>query len=129
MTPPGEFVNALVDSDHCRFVGDDLSPIGEESKAETREIARNWHHSSDSGPAEFGISPVKTLDFFLWAEHYSTRRTIGGICPGMPLIISNPEFVRSSRVELEIPSLRLSDYRFDPHGSDGTGVGFFWSVR
>jgi hypothetical protein len=153
VTPPGEFLlpdvgfcsaeTSYLRRIHCRtplrtpssiLITSDLSAttcraIGEESKAETQEIARNWHHHSDSGPAEFGISPVKTLDFFLWPQHYSTRRTISGICPGTPLIISHPEFVRSSRMELEISSLRLSDYRLRPYGSDGLGFSFFWPAR
>jgi hypothetical protein len=153
VTPSGEFLmpdvwfctaeTSYLRRIHCRMplrtpssilITSDLSAttcraIGEESRAETQEIARNWHHYSDSGPAEFGISPVKTVDFYLWAQHYSVRRTISGICPGTLLMISNPEFVRSRRMELEISSLRLSDYRLRPYGSEGDGVGFFWSVR
>jgi hypothetical protein len=45
--------------------------VGKESKAVTHEIARNWHHQSDPGLAEFGISPVKDLDLYLWAEQDS----------------------------------------------------------
>lgn len=110
---------------HCRMplrtpssilITSDLSAttcpaMGQESRAEAPEIARNWHQHSDPGPAEFGISPVKTLDLFLWAQHASTRQTISGICPGTPLVISSPELDRHTGTDLEINSLHLADYR------------------
>jgi hypothetical protein len=110
---------------HCRMplrtpssilITSDLSAttcpaMGQESRAEALEIARNWHQNSDSGPAEFGISPVKTLDLFLWAQHASRRQTISGICPGTPLILSSPELERRIGTDLEINSLHLADYR------------------
>jgi hypothetical protein len=92
-----------------------------ESRAGTGEIARNWHRSSDSGPAEFGISPVEKLDLYVWAQH---GQTISGICPGTPLIISNPEFVRRTRTELEFNDLRLADYRLPQVKFGSTGFGF-----
>ena len=99
--------------------------LGNESKAETQEIARDWTQSSESGPAEFGISPVKTLVMYLWARHVTTQQVkISGICPGTPLTISNPEFVRSARVELELNGLRLDEYRV-PQLRGSTGYGLF----
>jgi hypothetical protein len=93
-----------------------------ESRAGTREIARNWHRSSDSGPAEFGISPVEKLDLYVGAQH--AEQTISGICPGTPLIISSPEFVRHSRTELEFNDFRLADYRLPQVRFGTTGYGF-----
>lgn len=94
-----------------------------ESRAVTREIVRDWHQHSDSGPAEFGISPVKNFALYLWAQHDSARRTISGICPGTPLIISGPELVRRTGTELEINSVRLADYRLRPLSPGGYGFG------
>jgi hypothetical protein len=148
VTPRGEFLMSgvglcsaeasFVREIHCRsplrrpssmLITSDLSattcPTREgESRAETREIVRDWHHNSDSGPAEFGISPVKTFDLYMWAQNESTRRMVAGICPGTPLLISNPEFVRRIGTELEINSLRLADYRLRQFNPGGDGVVF-----
>jgi len=149
VTPRGEFLmsdvgfcsaeESFVREMHCRaplrtpssmLITSDLSattcPAREgESRAETREIARDWHQNSDSGPVEFGISPVKNFDVYLWARSRNgARPVVAGICPGTPLLISNPEFVRSIGTELEINSLRLADYRLHQFSTGGDGFGF-----
>jgi hypothetical protein len=99
-----------------------------ESRAETREIVRDWRQNSDSGPVEFGISPVKNFDVYLWARSRNgARPVVAGICPGTPLLISNPEFVRRIGTELEINSLRLADYRLRQFSAGGDG--FVFGVR
>ena len=123
---------------HCRaplrtpssmMITSDLSAntcwaMGGESRVEIRLIVKNWYQNSDSGPAELGISPVKNVDFHLWARNDNGARPIvAGICPGTPLVISNPELVRRFGTELEINSLHLADYRLRESDSGGTGFG------
>lgn len=151
VTPRGEFLmsdvgfcsadESFVREIHCRaplrtpssmLITSDLSattcPAREgESRAETREIVRDWHQNSESGPAEFGISPVKNFDVYMWDRNESTRRMVAGICPGTPLLISNPTFVRSIGTELEINNLRLADYRLRQFSTGGDG--FMFGVR
>ena len=150
VTPRGEFLmsdvgvcsadKAYKREIHCRaplrtpssmLITSDLSantcPAREgESRAENRLIVRDWYQNSDSGPAEFGISSVKNVDFYLWVRnHNGARPVVAGICPGTPLLISNPEFVRSIGTELEINSLRLADYRLRQFSTGGDGFGVF----
>jgi len=149
VTPPGEFPipdvgfctteASYLREIHCRaplrtpsslLITSDLSETTcaareGESRAANHKIARNWNHHSDSGPAEFGISPVKSLDLFPWAEDYASSRVISGICPGTPLTISNPVLVQQSRTELEFNNLRLADYRLPPVRTEGGGFGVF----
>jgi hypothetical protein len=152
VTPRGEFLMSdvgICSADtayereiHCRaplrtpssmLITSDLStttcPAREgESRAENREIVRNWYQNSDSGPAEFGISSVKNFGVYLWARNRNgARPVVAGICPGTPLLISNPEFVRRIGTELEINSLRLADYRLRQFSTGGDG--FMFGVR
>ncbi len=98
-----------------------------ESRAATRQIARDWHQHSDSGPAELGVSPVKSFDLYLWNQSSRARQTLSGLCPGTPLIISNPEPVQHARTNLEFSGLRLADYRLGQVRSGNSGFGF--SIR
>lgn len=86
----------------------------EEVRAQSGEIARDWHHYSDSEPAEFGISPVKTVDFDLRTVNPTDARRLNGICPGTPLVLSKPEQARQTRIELVLNGIRLNDYRLSP---------------
>jgi hypothetical protein len=96
-----------------------------ETRADNRFIVRNWQQNSDSGPAQFGISPVKNVDFYLWARNNNGARVIvSGICPGTPLIISNPELVRRVGTELDIDNLQVADYRLRQFTYGGAGFGF-----
>lgn len=146
VTPGGEFrmpgvgiCNANVSylrEIHCRaplrtpssmLITSDLSattcPAREgESRAETKEIARDWHQHSDS-LAEFGISPVKSFDIYMWDRNERARHMTAGICPGTPLVLSNPEIVRRLSTELEINDLRLVDYRLREIDFGGGAVG------
>lgn len=148
VTPSGEFLMSDVGfcsaqmsytrELHCRsplktpsslLITSDLSattcpPTLNESKAQTPEIVRNWHEHSESGPAEFGLSPVKTFDLFLWSQHDSARPTISGICPGTPLVISSPVLARRTRTELKLNGLRLADYGLRGVERGSAGFGF-----
>ena len=94
-----------------------------ESRAEAGLIVREWYRNSATGPAEFGISPVKNLDVYLWYRNLneSKRTLVNGICPGTPLVISNPEFVRQVGTELDLNDLHLSDYRLGEFSVGGGG--------
>jgi len=58
-----------------------------------------------------GLSPIKIVEVYLSDEDASTRGSNTGICPGTPLILSNPEAVSRGRIELEFDNLSLADYR------------------
>jgi hypothetical protein len=81
-----------------------------QAHAKPGEISRYWHSHSDSGPAEFGISPIKTTRFGT-VNNASNARAISGFCPGTPVILSNPELVRRTRIELELNDFHLGDYQ------------------
>lgn len=97
------------------------SAFGKESKATTRDIARYWHQS-DAGPAEFGISPITTLNIYLSAQHETPGATISGICPGTPLTISSPEFSRAVRMELEFSTSVSETIVSDNHKATVLGL-------
>jgi len=64
------------------------------------------------GPAEMGISPVHQVDISLSEWDWSTQRpTNPGVCPGTPLILSNPEVAGRRSLELQLDNLSLEDYR------------------
>jgi hypothetical protein len=87
-------------------------PVPEgESPATHGEIARDWTRGSGSEPAEFGISPLKTVDLYLTDWNGAASRRSTGICPGTPFVLSNPEPVGRNQFALQIDGLRLSDYR------------------
>lgn len=72
--------------------------------------------TSDSGPAEFGLSPVKEIDLGISILPNMDSRRGAGLCPGTPVIVSNPVPVRSNQMSIELDNIRLSDfqlYRFD----------------
>jgi hypothetical protein len=91
-----------------------------ESRANPGEIERGWTRS-DSGPAEVGFSPVKTVELLVYDWNYSTRRRNAGICPGTPLILSHPEEVQRTRTELELTGLQLADYSYS-YGGFASGI-------
>ena len=65
----------------------------------------------DSDPAEMGISPVHEVDIYLTdLDESDSSATNPGICPDTPLILSNPEMVGRSRLELDFENLSLGDY-------------------
>ena len=81
-----------------------------QARAKPGEISRYWHSHSDSGPADFGISPIKTTRFGT-VNNASNARAIAGFCPGTPVVLSHPELVRRTRIELELNDFHLGDYQ------------------
>jgi len=81
-----------------------------QAHAKAGEISRSWHSHSDSGPAEFGISPIKITRFGT-VNNASNAQAISGLCPGTPVILSNPKLVGRTRIELELNDLHLGDYQ------------------
>jgi hypothetical protein len=81
-----------------------------EFRAKPGEMSHYWLSHSNSGPAEFGISPVKTIRFGT-VNNASNARATSGLCPGTPVILSNPELVGRTRIELELNDLHLGDYQ------------------
>ena len=59
-----------------------------------------------------GISPLHDVDIYLsgW-DGPGTHIQDPGICPGTPLILSNPEVIGRSRVELQYDNLFLTEYQ------------------
>jgi hypothetical protein len=70
----------------------------------------------DSDPAEMATSPVHEVYISLSDRDGGLNP---GICPGTPLILSNPEAVGSSRLELQFENLLLTDYRVAGVGGRG----------
>jgi hypothetical protein len=85
-------------------------PLGEkETPADPGEIARQFLRSD--GPAEMGISPVKTFQLYLSDSNSSVTERNPGICPGTPLTLSTPEEYSRNRMELQFDNLSLIDYQ------------------
>jgi hypothetical protein len=71
-----------------------------------------WQPAYESGPAEFGISPVQTIN---------TSMTIANkplLCPGTLVTFTFPKETGRARISVETDGIRLSDYR----QSDGAFV-------
>jgi len=100
------------------------APREGEMRSATRQISRDWNLHSESGPAELGISPIKSLDLTLWSRNALALHTISGICPGTPLVISSPTLGRRTRMELEFSNLHLADYRVHQVRYGGDGLVF-----
>ena len=79
-------------------------------KGESRPEPDRMAHGSLRGsglPAEPGISPIHDQSVYLRSDLPDSV----GICPGTPLILSNPEQVGRARVELQLDHLSLPDYQ------------------
>jgi hypothetical protein len=134
VTPRGEFVLPDVglcfaqagysNTVHCRaamrrpssfFVSSDLSLTTcpnwrRDPPTKPGEMGHVWDLNSDSGPAEFGLSPIQSFDLYLSTANSSVSSR--GICPGTPLVLSNPEPVQAFRTTLQMDGVRLDDYRY-----------------
>ena len=78
-------------------------------KGQTRPQAGSFARGSmryGSAPVEPGISPVLQASVYL-----SGTSTATGICPGTPLILSNPEQIGRGRIELDLGQVSLPDYQ------------------
>ena len=76
-----------------------------------------WH---GDGNSVVGISPINT--FGLYFSDFSPRWSLPEneaklrLCPGTAIRVATPEQVSHSRVELEVPGIRLEDYAWDGRG-------------
>lgn len=133
VTPGGEFVlpdvglcaakAGYINLIHCRaalrrpsslLVSTDLSlttcPARKgDLRAQPGEMGHDWELNSDPGP-ELGLSPILSFDLSLYSSNYKVD--IRGICPGTPLILSNPEEIEALRTTLQLDGMRLPDYRY-----------------
>lgn len=75
--------------------------------------SRGWTQNGD-GLAEFGISPVKAVDLYLSDWTYSAKRRSVGICPGTPLVLSDPEPAGRNQAQVLFDGVRLVDYEQKP---------------
>jgi hypothetical protein len=82
----------------------------DEESAATNTTAYAWERNGDSGPAEYGISPVESFQLYL-SNRDGGRGASVRICPGTPLSISFPIPVEHARAEFEVNGLKLDDYR------------------
>ena len=90
-------------------------PIPEgQSKPDSGETMRGWAYRGDSGPAELGISPIKDVGLAVSNWDSSGKRQFAGICPGTPLVLSNPQPVYQSRTEVDLEGVRLDAYQLKP---------------
>jgi hypothetical protein len=89
--------------------------------------ARAWGGNSESGP----ISSVGTVGFYNisfglangWTGHEEdARKVVPAVCPGTVLHISRPHEERRFSVAIDLPDLRLSDYRTDDPRVAGYGI-------
>ena len=94
-----------------------------ESRASPGEIGRYWTPNTDSEPADFGISPVERLEFSFAFRPPTKRRVGAGLCPGTPVILSNPQPVRRNQMVIQVDNLRLPDYRVAPPKGFTAGYG------
>ena len=90
-------------------------PVPEgQSRPDYSETLRGWSYSGDSGPAQLGISPVKDVGLAISNWDSFGKRQFAGICPGTPLVLSNPQRVYSARTEVDLDGVRLEDYQLKP---------------
>ena len=82
-----------------------------ETSARPGEIARGSIQNPDSSPAEIGISPIKLVDLYLFDWNADGLPTNPGICPGTPLILSDPVPISRNRIDLQFDDLSIADYR------------------
>jgi hypothetical protein len=82
-----------------------------------------WESNADSGLADYGISPVKSVDLYLsWRNKSGIEPP--RVCPGTPLNISFPAVVERTRVDFQVDALQLADYRQENFPTGGfTGIG------
>lgn len=84
-------------------------------RAQTSEGAKSeiWQPAYQSGLAEFGISPVHTINISMMN---GTNKPL--LCAGTPVTFTFPREIGRARTSVEVDGIRLSDYR----QSDDTSV-------
>src|SRR5882762_407114 len=112
--PTSLLVSADMSASTCPIAKGDLP-------ADPGQMARNWTSSGDSDPAELGISPIQTVDFYLNYSNPSSQQIQPGICPASSLVLSNPKAVASNRTAVELDGVRVGDYQLKPVEIGGYG--------
>ncbi len=88
---------------------------------------------SNTGRAEFGISPVQVsqLGTWDWGGGWSDQTSFAhrGVCPGTQMEIGRLSEVRSMRTEIVIDPIRLADYELKRGWAGAGGWGFSISLR
>jgi hypothetical protein len=83
------------------------------------ESLYSWMLNDDSDPADFGITPVKFVEFY-FTEQYSRRSELEkqesplNVCNGTPFTLARPEIFQHTRVEAELDGVKLSDFLVPP---------------
>jgi len=82
-------------------------------------LARGFIRGGDS-TAEMGISPIRQFEILVADWDTSNRRFMSpGICPGTPLVLSNPVVNVQRRVELQFDNLSVNGYAQTPSDASG----------
>jgi hypothetical protein len=88
--------------------------LEQDTPAQPGEMARGWIQGDASAPAEFGISPVKTVELYVTISNRVKGWGSMGLCPGTPVILSHPVSVASNRTEMAFTAVQLGSYRQAP---------------
>jgi hypothetical protein len=94
----------------------------DEIRAPAGTLSREWLRNPDSAPAEFGIDPIVNSAIYFRPSNILDRSWITGVCPGTPVALSHPRWMRRFRITLELSGIRLSDYFSEP-GRIPIGLG------
>jgi hypothetical protein len=105
--PPSLLITSELSGSTCPL-------LERETPAQPGEMARGWIQGDASEPAEFGISPVKTVDLYMTKSSGPKTWGNAGLCPGTPVVLSHPVSVASNRTELQFPKFPLGSYRQEP---------------
>lgn len=84
------------------------------------EVAWGWVQG-DSAPADFGISPIKTVNLDLMSTNFSSRWG-AGVCPGTEITFSNPQMIRSNQIEQQFDGVQLAGYSEGVANASGSDV-------
>jgi hypothetical protein len=68
--------------------------------------SETWQPAEESMPAEFGISPVQTINLSMRAAGDKPL-----LCPGTPMIFTSLKETGRARISLVVDGIRLSNYR------------------
>jgi hypothetical protein len=97
--------------------------LEQDTPAKPGEMARGWIQGDPSAPAEFGISPVKSVDLYVTISNRIRGWGSMGLCPGTPVVLSHPVSVASNRTEMQFPGVQLGTYRQAPIRFSHVSVG------
>jgi hypothetical protein len=98
--------------------------LEQDTPAKPGEIARGWIQGDPSALAEFGISPVKSVDLYVTISNRVKGWGSMGLCPGTPVVLSHPVSVASNRTEMQFSGVQLGTYRQLPLNLSHTSVRF-----